>query len=241
MANAQEHKGNRLLDALPAPDRERLLADAERIELRFGRVLETPGEPVGHVLFPTSGFISLLVQVDGLAGLEVGMVGREGMLGVPLLLGQGIASWTAIVQGTGMAWRLDIRTLRREINRCRPLRPLLDEHVCGLMMQVARSAGCLHEHAIEQRLARWLLMSLDRAHGDLLHVTQAFMAGMLGVRRVGVTQAAAALQRRGLIAYHRGQLTVLDRDALESSACSCYAAERLPVDPEPEAPAPSRA
>lgn len=226
MALYTDFPGNKLLDALPASDRDRLLVDAERVELRFGRILQVPGEVVEHVHFPTAGFISLLVQVDGAAGLEVGMVGREGMLGVPLLLGQPRALLSAVVQGAGMAWRLEIRTLRRELNRCRALRPLLDGYAASLLMQIARSAGCLHEHPIDQRLARWLLMSLDRAEGAALHVTQAFMASMLGVRRVGVTHAAAAMQRRGPITYHRGQLSVIDRAGLEASTCSCYGAER---------------
>jgi CRP-like cAMP-binding protein len=218
---------NQLLEALPEADRDSLLAGCERVELRFGRILNEVGQSLDHVHFPTSGFISLLVQVQGGAGLEVGMVGREGMLGVPLMLGQPIAPMRALVQGAGVAWRLDGRLLRRELNRGRALRQVLDGYACSLLAQIARSAGCLHEHAIDQRLARWLLMSLDRAEGEPLHVTQAFMAGMLGVRRVGVTRAAAAMQRRGLIRYHRGELQVLDRAGLEHITCSCYAADRL--------------
>ncbi|MDP4302807.1 Crp/Fnr family transcriptional regulator [Leptothrix discophora] len=229
----QDLPHNQLLDALPEADRDSLLAGCERVELRFGRILNDVGQTLDHVHFPTRGFISLLVQVQGGTGLEVGMVGREGMLGVPLMLGQPIAPMRALVQGAGLAWRLDARTLRRELNRGRALRQVLDGYACSLLAQVARSAGCLHEHAIDQRLARWLLMSLDRAEGEPLHVTQAFMAGMLGVRRVGVTRAAAAMQRRGLIRYHRGELQVLDRSGLESIACSCYAAERLVADAAP--------
>ncbi|RZS46752.1 Crp/Fnr family transcriptional regulator [Sphaerotilus mobilis] len=218
---------NLLLDGLPEAERDSLLSHSERIELRFGDVLHEVGQTLEHVHFPSSGFISLLVQVPGGAGLEIGMVGREGMLGVPLLLGQPVAPWRGLVQGAGLAWRLDARRLRREIKHSKTLRNVLDGYVCSLLTQVARSAGCLHEHPIDQRLARWLLMSLDRAEGAPLHVTQAFMAEMLGVRRVGVTRAAAVMQRGGLIRYHRGELEVKDRAGLEAVACSCYAAERL--------------
>ncbi len=227
MAHREEPTRNLLLEGLPEADRVSLLAGCERVELRFGRVLNEVGQTIDHVHFPTSGFIALLVQVPGGADLEIGMVGREGMLGVPLMLGQPLAPLRALVQGAGMAWRLDARLLHRELKRSRVLRRVLDGYACCLLSQVARSAGCLHEHAIDQRLARWLLMSLDRAEGAPLHVTQAFMAGMLGVRRVGVTRAAVAMQRRGLIRYHRGDLQVLDRAGLETLACSCYAAERL--------------
>ena len=154
------------------------------------------------------------------------MVGREGMLGVWLALDVTDTPLRAIVQGSGSAWRIAALPFRRELARSPALRRILDRYLCVLMAQLAASAACLRFHRIEPRLARWLLMTQDRAHADRFHVTHDFLAYMLGVRRVGVTMAAGALQERGQIAYHRGELVVLDRAGLEASACSCYAADR---------------
>lgn len=221
MPNAENH----LIELLPRQDRRRLLEVAEPVMLVLSEVLSEPGAPASHVYFPVDGFISLVTQVDGHPSLEVGMVGREGMLGSPLALGVATAPWRALVQGAGSAWRIGIAAFRRELAGSPPLQRAMDRYLFVLMAQLATSAACLRFHQIGPRLARWLLMSQDRAHADRFHVTHEFLACMLGVRRVGVTLAAGELQRRGLIAYHRGELAVLDRGGLEAAACSCYAAD----------------
>jgi CRP-like cAMP-binding protein len=217
---------NHLIELLPRQDRRRLLAVCERVELVLSEVLCEPAEPTRHVYFPTEGFISLVAQLDGEPVLEVGMVGREGMLGAQLVLGVVTAPLRALVQGPGAAWRVGTRAFRAELAASAALQRGLNRYLYVLMAQLAASAACLRFHLIGPRLARWLLMSQDRAHSDSFHVTQEFLAYMLGVRRVGITAAAGALQRGGLIEYRRGELTVLDRAGLEAAACSCYAADR---------------
>ena len=217
---------NHLLERLPRRDRDRLLAECEPMPLVLSEVLYEAGTPTRHVYFPTSGFVSLVAAVDGHPGLEVGMVGPEGMLGAPMVLGVAVSPLRALVQGPGMACRIAAAAFKRELARSAALQHQMHRYVYVLMAQMAASAGCLRFHLIGPRLARWLLMSQDRAHSDQFHVTHEFLAYMLGVRRVGVTVAAGDLQRRGLIRYHRGELTVLDRAALEAAACSCYAADR---------------
>ncbi len=216
---------NHLIDRLPKADRTRLLAAGESVPLVLSEVLQQRGTTTPHVYFPSSGFISLVAQIDQHPGLEVGMVGREGMLGAQLVLGVATAPLTALVQGPGQAWRFGSATFKRELAHSGPLRQGLQSYLYVLMTQLAASAACLRFHLIGPRLARWLLMSHDRAGADHFHVTHEFLAYMLGVRRVGVTVAAGELQRLGLIAYHRGEMTVLDRQGLEAAACSCYAGD----------------
>jgi CRP-like cAMP-binding protein len=217
---------NQLLAGLPRPDRERLLSLAESVDLKLAEVIYERESVVRHVYFPVDGFVSLLTRVDDHPSLEVGMVGREGMVGASLALGVASTPLRAIVQGGGSAWRIAAAPYRRELAHSVPLQKSLGRYLHVLMAQFATSAACLRFHRIEPRLARWLLMTQDRAHRERFHVTHDFLAYMLGVRRVGVTMAAGALQDRGLIEYHRGELTVLDRAGLEASACSCYAADR---------------
>lgn len=217
---------NHLIELLPSCDRRRLLALCEPARLVLADVLCEPGQPTRHVYFPTAGFVSLVTRIDGHPGVEVGMVGREGMLGVQLVLGVVPAPLGALVQGTGMAWRVAAGSFRSELARSTALQRSLNRYLYVLMAQLAASAACLRFHLIEPRLARWLLMSQDRSRADSFHVTHEALACMLGVRRVGITVAAGALQRSGLITYHRGELTVLDRPGLEAAACGCYAADR---------------
>jgi CRP-like cAMP-binding protein len=211
---------------LPRKDRVALLAGCEPVELTLSEVLCEPGKPMRHVYFPTGAFISLVALADGHPRLEVGMVGNEGMLGVNLVLGVPTAPLHGLVQGAGSAWRMEPRFFVRQMRGSAALRHILDHYIYVLMAQLAGSASCLRYHLIAPRLARWLLMSHDRAHDDHFHVTHEFLSYMLGVRRVGITTAASTLQRAGLIEYQRGDITVLDRPGLEAAACSCYAADR---------------
>jgi CRP-like cAMP-binding protein len=217
---------NHLIERLPRNDRQQLMTVAEPVSLRLGDVLGQRGSPTRHVYFPVDAFISLVTAVDAHPSLEVGMVGREGMLGAPLALGVAAAPWRSLVQGGGSAWRIAAVPFRRQLADSVALQRGLQRYLFVLLSQLATSAACVRFHEIGPRLARWLLMTQDRAHADNFVVTHEFLACMLGVRRVGVTQAAGALQRRGLIAYHRGQVSVLDRTGLEAAACSCYAADR---------------
>jgi CRP-like cAMP-binding protein len=215
---------NHLIELLPRADRQRLLAACEPFELVLGEVLCERGQATRHVYFPVDGFISLVTTIDKHPGLEVGMVGREGMLGAQLALGVVLTPLRALVQGAGTARRIGADAFRREVTRSPALQRCLNRYLYVLMAQLAASAACLRFHLIGPRLARWLLMSQDRAHSERFHVTHEFLAYMLGVRRVGVTMAAGALQNSGLIRYHRGEMTVLDRAGLEAAACDCYAA-----------------
>ena len=217
---------NRLIELLPRKERQRLLALCEPVELVFADVLCEPGEITRYVYFPVDGFISLLTQIGGRPALEVGMVGREGMLGVQLSMGVRVAPLHALVQGSGLAWRLGASAFKRELAHSAALRNQMNRYAYVLMKQLAASAACLRFHEIGPRLARWLLMSHDRAHRDSFHITHEFLAYMLGVRRVGITRAATELQRAHHIEYHRGALTVLDRPGLELAACSCYASDQ---------------
>jgi len=219
------HDENYLIEQLPRKERTQLLAICKPVQLVLGEVLCDRDQPTRHVYFPVDGFISLLTHVDGHDSLEVGMVGREGMLGASMALGATRNPLRAIVQGPGAAWRVSSGAFRRELLRSTALQRSLARYVFVMMTQLASSAACLRFHLIGPRLARWLLMTQDRAHADSFHVTHEFLAFMLGVRRVGITTAAVSLQRLGLITYRRGELTVLDRRGLEAQACSCYATD----------------
>jgi CRP-like cAMP-binding protein len=189
-------------------------------------VLVHPGDLTAHVYFPTGSFISLIAMMQGHGGLEVGMVGNEGMLGTQLVLGVTKSPLQALVQGSGPAWRIKSGLFTTELARNIALQRNLKRYVHVTMTQLASSAACLRFHQIGPRLARWLLMSQDRAHASQFHVTHEFLALMLGVRRVGVTTAAGELHRQGLIDYHRGEILVVNREGLEEAACSCYAENR---------------
>jgi CRP-like cAMP-binding protein len=216
---------NQLIERLPRASRQQLLALCEPVDLVLSEILSEPDELTSHVYFPTVGFISLVTMVDGHPDLEVGMVGREGMVGAQLALGVSAAPVRALVQGSGAAWRIEASAFRKELGQSDALRKCMGLYVYVLMAQFATSAACLRFHQIGPRLARWLLMTQDRAHADSFYVTQEFLAYMLGVRRVGVNAAARALQNDGLIGYSRGELVVLDRGGLEAAACTCYAAD----------------
>ncbi len=213
--------GNRLLALLPAKECERILEDATPVELHFGETLWEQGDRMRYVHFPTEGFISLLTTVDDHT-LEVGMVGNEGMCGHSLALGVDTAPLRALVQGSGKSLRLKAAVFQAHLESSPALRLLMQRYIHVLLGQLAQTAACTRFHMVEARLARWLLMTRDRAHADAFDVTQDFLAFMLGVRRVGVTAAARVLQSRKLIRYARGHMIVLDRAGLEAAACACY-------------------
>jgi CRP-like cAMP-binding protein len=217
---------NQFIDRLPRRDRDRMLAVCEPVQLVLSEVLCVKGASASDVYFPTEGFVSLLAELEDHPSLEVGMVGREGMLGLGVALGMTTVPLRALVQGPGACWRVSAAAFRRELAASAALRSQLDRYTYVLMSQMATSAACLRFHLIGPRLARWLLLSQDCAQADQFRLTHEFLACMLGVRRVGVTVAAGILQRQGLIAYRRGLLSVLDRVGLEAMACSCYATGR---------------
>lgn len=216
---------NRLIDSLAGSDRRRMLRGCETVELAFAEVLSTPGAPLLYVYFPTGGFISLIMPVDESAALEVGMVGNEGMFGTSLALGVELSSVRAVVQGAGTALRMDAAAFCRELVRSSALQQRIDRYIFVQLSQLAQTAACTRFHVVEARLARWLLMTQDRAQSNTFHITQEFLAFMLGVRRVGVTKAARSLQQRQLIQYSRGNIAVLDRRGLRAAACGCYKAD----------------
>lgn len=215
---------NRLIAGLPPACRRRLLTSGEDVELRFDDILCERGGRLRHVYFPADGFISELTPVDGHTHLEVALVGHEGMLGSSLALGVDAAPLQALVQGAGHALRISMARFRRELDATPALRRMTYRYIYVLMTQLSQAAACLSFHVLDARLARWLLMTHDRASSDELRITHERLAQMLGVRRVGVTRAAGLLQEGKLLKYSRGDITILDRAGLEATSCGCYAA-----------------
>jgi len=213
---------NNLLATLPHKDYKLLLPGLKPVELTFGEILYEPGAPIRHVYFPNDSLVSLLTLVEGHLALEVGLVGREGMLGISLALGVNTSPVRALVQGSGTALRMTSARFLQDFRRSLPLQREIYRYTHVLMAQVTQTAACNRFHVVEARLARWLLMTSDRLSSNEFHLTQEFLAHMLGVRRVGVTKAASALQRHQLISYSRGNIRILDRKGLEAASCSCY-------------------
>ena len=207
---------------MPRQAYQRLLTGLETVTLEYGQILYEPDGPIHYVYFPLTSLISLLTAVDKSRTLEVGMVGNEGMVGMPMALGIGVSAVRALVQGSGIAMRMTTARFRAEYKRNVSLQHALFRYTHLLMAQVSQTAACNRFHDAESRLARWLLMTSDRMHADTFHLTHEFLAHMLGVRRVGVTKSASELQRRKLIDYRRGNIRILDRKRLEAAACVCY-------------------
>jgi CRP-like cAMP-binding protein len=213
---------NRLLAALPPRGCRRLLAGLEPVTLTFGEVLYQPGQSIRHVYFPCDSLISLLMPVEGHMALEVGLVGREGMLGIPVVLGMNDSPVLALVQGTGAAWRVPAARFRGELGGSRPLHEEVNRYIYDRMIQITQIAACNRFHQVEGRLARRLLMTRDRMGSNEFHITQEMLGNMLGVLRVAVTKAASALQRKALIRCSRGNISILDGAGLEAASCRCY-------------------
>lgn len=214
--------GNLLLAALPPADLARLAPLFESVSVEVGEVMYEAGAPLQHIYFPHDSLISLLGVAEGRMTLEVGLVGREGMLGATVALGHDVSHVRAIVQRAGSASRMDSAAFRAEFTRNPSLQRMLYRYTDSLLAQAIQIAVCSRFHVLEARLARSLLVTRDRLQSDKFHLTHEFLAHALGVRRVGVTKAASALQQQGLIIYSRGNIEILDVPGLAASSCKCY-------------------
>lgn len=213
---------NSLLAALPREDYQSLLGELEPVTLTSRDVLYEPGERISHVYFPNDGQVSLLKVMADRKTLEVGLVGHEGMVGVALMQGVEVSPVRAVVQGSGSALRMDAVRFRDALGRCLPLRYELSRYAYAKLCQARQLAACTRFHQVEARLAFRLLMAHDSVRADEFRLTHESLAEMLGMRRVGITNAATALQRRKLIGYRRGNIRILDRKGLKAAACECY-------------------
>lgn len=213
---------NHLISRLSREEQNRFLQHCESTELVFGDILCEPDQPIQYVYFPLAGFISLVISMEGHQPLEVGLIGNEGMLGATLALEVADAPLKAVVQGSGSALRMTAAQFQHELRNSPSMLSTLNRYLYVLVMQLSQTAACTHFHEIEPRLARWLLMTHDRAHADHFHLTQEYLADMLGVRRSSITIAAGKLQQQKLISYIRGDINILDRKALEAASCACY-------------------
>jgi CRP-like cAMP-binding protein len=220
-----------LLAALPRQEYDRLLPHLETVPLAARAVLYEAQRPIAHVYFPGSGVVSLLCPPEGRGeGIEVGVVGREGMAGLPVFLGAETASTRCVVQVAGTAQRMGADDFRAGVRRDGPLHGLLLRYTHAFLTQVSQSVACNALHPVGQRLARWILSVHGRLEADHFPLTHAFLAAMLGVRRASVSQAVRALQQDGLIRHVRGQVTVLDRDRLDRAACGCQRIVQAEMD-----------
>ena len=213
---------NHLLAALPAEVFARISPHLELIAMPLGEVLCESGGQLHHVYFPTTAIVSLHYIMENGASAEMAGVGNEGVLGISLFMGGNTTPSRATVQTAGYGYRLQGHLLMEEFNRAGPMMRLMLRYTQALITQMSQTAVCNRHHSMEQQLCRWLLLTLDRLPAQELIMTQELIAGMLGVRREGITETAGDLQRAGLISYRRGHITVLDRSGLESRACECY-------------------
>jgi CRP-like cAMP-binding protein len=237
MVNTGVIQRNNLLAALPQAERERLIPHLKLVPMPLGMVLYESGDVQRHVYFPTDCIVSLLYVMKDGASAEISVVGNDGVVGVALLLGGETTPSRAVVQSAGSAYRLWSKRLKDEFYRHGKAQLLLLRYTQALLTQMAQTAVCNRHHPVEQQLCRWLLLSLDRLPSNHLNMTQELIANMLGVRREGVTTAAAKLQKLGIIRYSRGKVTVLDRPKLEQMCCECYSVVKRETDrllPEPK-------
>jgi CRP-like cAMP-binding protein len=221
---------NRLLASLAPEDRARLGRRMQLVGLSSGQHIVDSMAPVRTVLFPESAVVSMIASMRDGTSVEVATIGVEGMVGLPAFLGTGSLPMTVLAQVPGDAWRLDADVFRHELTRNETLRDAINRYIQGLIVQIAQTVACNRLHPVGERAARWLLMTADRVGADEFHLTQEFLATMLGVHRPSVTVAAGELQRDGAISYHRGNVRILDRDQLEGAACECYRVIRTEFD-----------
>jgi len=217
-----EHNANLLLAALPSEDLARMLPALDQVQVELGAVLCEPGDPIRHIYFPHDCLVSMMAVAEVRMTLEVGLVGREGMIGATVALGHDTTQVRAVVQRAGSASRIDADLFRTEFARSPALQRVLYRYTDTLLAQAIQIAVCSRYHVLEARLARSLLVTRDRLQSDRFHLTHEFLAHALGVRRVGVTKAASALQQQGLINYSRGNIEILDPLGLSHAACTCY-------------------
>jgi CRP-like cAMP-binding protein len=217
---------NLLIQRLPQKVRDRLIDQCESVELTTWADVDVRGQALRHVHFPTDGFLSLVLDWKGYPGIGIGMVGHEGMVGSEVLLGAAPSPWRAMVLGPGHSMRISAMALRQECALSPALLRWVYASILLRLHQQAIALACQRGHLLIPRLARWLLMSQDGAQCDHFYATHDSIARMLGVRRVGITEAAGTLQQGGWIHYQRGEITVNDRPGLERQACSCYRADQ---------------
>jgi CRP-like cAMP-binding protein len=230
MSRTQKLSGNRLIAALPEADRRRWSALLERVEMPLGQVVSESGARVGHVYFPTTSIVSLLYIMKDGASAEIAVIGNDGIVGVAAFMGGDTTPSRAVVQSGGEGYRMKVGALKSEFSRSTSAMHVLLRYSQALLTQMAQTAVCNRHHTLNQQLARWVLLSLDRLEGRDLVMTQELIANMLGVRREGVNEGALKLQRAGLIRYTRGRITVLDRAGLEKMSCECYDVVRKEYD-----------
>jgi len=230
MATRSDPRRNHLLAALPAYEWARWLPALEPVHMPLGEVLYESGMAMTHVYFPTPSIVSLLYVLEDGASAEIAVVGNEGIVGISLFMGGETTPSRSVVQSAGEGFRMRGQVLKDEFGRSGPVLHLLLRYTQALITQMAQTAVCNRHHSLDQQLCRWLLLSLDRLQASELIMTQELIANMLGVRREGVTEAAANLQRAGLIQYRRGHITVVDRQRLEQRTCECYAVVKKEYD-----------
>lgn len=221
---------NHLLSHLSAEAQDRIFPHLRRVDLQLGDVIYEAGEEADYVYFPVDTIISLLYVMSDGDSAEIAVVGFEGLVGIAVFMGGESTPSRAIVQSAGTAFRLPAGILKSEFHEYPDMRMIMLRYTQALITQMSQTAVCNRHHTIEQQLCRWLLLSLDRLPTNQLSMTQELIANMLGVRREGVTEAAGRLQRKGVIEYSRGHITVLDREKLEALSCECYAAVRQETD-----------
>ncbi|WP_297455448.1 Crp/Fnr family transcriptional regulator [Ferrovum sp.] len=230
MSSPPDPRQNHLLAALPEEDYARFSLLLEWVQMPLGKVLYEPGIQMRHVYFPTDSIVSLLYVMEDGSSAEIAVVGNEGVVGVSLFMGGETTPSRAVVQSAGYAYRLKGQLLKSEFYRAGPMQGLLLRYTQALLTQMAQTAVCNRHHSLDQQFCRWLLLSLDRLPSNELIMTQELIAGMLGVRREGVTEAAGNVQKAGLIKYSRGHITILDRVGLEKRVCECYAVVKKEFD-----------
>ena len=221
---------NQLLAALSPTARERIYPQLQLVEMPLGKILYEPGDALRHVYFPADCIVSLLYVMEDGDSAEISVVGNEGLIGIALFMGGETTPSRAVVQSAGSAYRLVGQKLKDEFHRNGGMQILLLRYTQALITQMSQTAVCNRHHTVDQQLCRWLLLSLDRLASNELIMTQELIANMLGVRREGVTDSAGKLQKLGVIEYHRGRITVLDRPKLEQLSCECYAVVKKETD-----------